>query len=55
MGGCYRGHKGYKLTSWPKKDNGLIYDSLVDDVDDPSVFVIHENARAYPMFIIHFR
>ena len=55
MGESHRGNGGYKLRSWPTKANDLIYDSLVDDTFDPSIFVIHENARAYPMFIIHFR
>ena len=49
------GSSNYTLKAWPKKPNGLIYDSLVSGaVTDPSVVVIHENARIYPMFIIHF-
>eukprot|EP01084_Bolivina_argentea_P082002 148486_1 len=55
MGESHQGKGAYKLTSWPKKQNGLIYDSLVDIVNNPSIFVIHENVRAYPMFIIHFK
>ena len=55
VGESHKGSKEYKLTSWPKKGNGLIYDSLVDNTSNPSIFVIHENARAYPMFIIHFK
>ena len=54
MGESHIGKGQYKLTSWPKKSNGLIYDSLVNNMQDPSVFVIHDNVRAYPMFIIHF-
>eukprot|EP01084_Bolivina_argentea_P247385 413878_1 len=44
------GQKCIKLTSWPKKSNGVIYDTLVNNKQNPSIFVIHENARAYPMF-----
>ena len=54
-GESHQGSGSYKLTSWPKKSNGLIYDSLVDNTGNPSIFVLHENARAYPMFIIHFK
>ena len=54
-GESHRGHSSYALTAWPKKANGLIYDSLIaGDADDPSIVVIHENSRLYPMFIIHF-
>eukprot|EP01084_Bolivina_argentea_P013434 25216_1 len=49
------GNSSYDLTTWPKKQNGLIYDSLVNYKTKPSIFVIHENARAYPMYIVHFR
>ena len=49
------GHPGHTLTKWPIKDGGkgLIYDSLVNK--EGSIFVIHENMRAYPMFVIHFK
>ena len=49
------GDSSYDLKNWPKKDNGLIYDTLVDDEWNKSIFVIHENVRAYPMFVIHFK
>ena len=48
------GYRYYELKDWPKKSNGLIYDSLVNNISNPSIFVIHENIRAYPMFVIHF-
>ena len=54
-GQSHQGSGNYKLTTWPKKANDLKYDSLVDDVSNPSIFVIHENGRTYPMFIIHFK
>jgi len=55
-GESHSGNGSYTLTTWPKKANGLIYDSLVaGNINDPTVVVIHENARIYPMFIIHFK
>ena len=49
------GDSSYELKNWPKKENGLIYDSLVDNEWDKSIYVIHQNVRAYPMFVIHFK
>ena len=51
------GQGRYKLRSWPKKNkgNGLIYDSLVNDPNNPSIFVIHDDVRAYPMFVITYQ
>eukprot|EP01084_Bolivina_argentea_P282886 484348_1 len=50
-----QGDRKYNLKNWPKKSNGLIFDSLVDNIVNPEVFAIHENVRAYPMFIIHYK
>ena len=55
IGESHLGKREYELTTWPKKENGLIYDTLVDKIDDPSIYVIHENDRAYPMFVIYFK
>eukprot|EP01084_Bolivina_argentea_P277646 474085_1 len=49
------GNNNYELTNWPKKSSGLIYDCLVNNQSDPSIFVIHEDYRAYPMYVVHFR
>ena len=51
------GNKKIELTKWPemKNGNGQIYDSLVDNVYDPSIYVIHDDARAYPNFVVYFR
>ena len=46
------GRGSYKLKSWPKKANELIYDSLVSN--DGNIYVIHDDVRAYPMFVITF-
>eukprot|EP01083_Nonionella_stella_P010618 30206_1 len=55
-GESIQGKGAYELRTWPKKaSNGLIYDTLVDSKANPSIYVIHENARAYPMFVIHFQ
>ena len=45
----------YNYNNNNSNDGGLIYDSLVDDINNPSIFVIHQNVRAYPMFIIYFK
>eukprot|EP01083_Nonionella_stella_P244957 852063_1 len=53
---CGESHPGgnYPLNAWPKKGSGLIYDSLADNVANPSILVIHNDVRIYPMFVIHF-
>ena len=51
---CF-GSGSYKLDKWPKQQNGLKYDSLVNNMNNPSIFVIHEDYRVYPMYIIHFQ
>eukprot|EP01083_Nonionella_stella_P247820 858783_1 len=57
-GESYAGHPGITLTNWPKKQDGHLYDSLVDkhqhEPSRPTIYVIHKDARAYPMFIISF-
>ena len=56
-GEMHPGNGGYELNSWPKKKSGqgLIYDSLVDNKSNPSIFVIHDDVRAYPMFVVTFK
>ena len=54
-GDMCKGNIDIKLTDWPKKNDGMIYDSLVNDLKNPSIFVIHDDVRAYPMYIIHFK
>eukprot|EP01084_Bolivina_argentea_P122702 217435_1 len=53
-GECFLGGN-YTLKTWPKKKNGQIYDSLKNNVDPPTIFVIHSGRRAYPHFIISYR
>ena len=47
--------KDIKLTNWPLKsdETGCLYDSLVDDIVKPNIYYIHDDARVYPMFVIH--
>ncbi|XP_048123996.1 protein mono-ADP-ribosyltransferase PARP12-like isoform X1 [Alosa alosa] len=48
--GCYtRGQSQYP----PSRDGGLIlYDSCVNDVRDPSIFVVFDKQQVYPEFLI---
>ncbi|XP_062374761.1 protein mono-ADP-ribosyltransferase PARP12-like [Sardina pilchardus] len=50
--GCYtRGQSHYRLP--PSRDGGLIlYDSCVNDVRDPSIFVVFDKQQVYPEFLI---
>lgn len=38
----------------PKQSNGLSFDSVVDSLYDPSVFVIFRDTRAYPEYLYEF-
>ena len=51
------GSKDIKLTSWPLKTDGSgqLYDSLVDNLTHPWLYYIHDDARVYPMYVVHFR
>ena len=43
------------ITPPPKSVNGLeLYDSVVDNVKNPSIFVIFADAQAYPDYLITF-
>ena len=41
------------ITPPPKTSNGLdLYDSVVDKMNDPMIFVIFTDAQAYPDYLI---
>ena len=49
-----QGKQGMRvLPSKPRKKNE-IYNSLVDNVHDPYIFVIFHDAQAYPEYLITF-
>ena len=49
--------KGIKHAVTPAMRNALknqLYDSTVDNVNDPSIFVTYHDAQAYPEYIVKF-
>ena len=38
----------------PQQINGKLYDSTVDNVNNPTIFVIYRDYRAYPNYIINY-
>eukprot|EP01084_Bolivina_argentea_P207525 354058_1 len=49
------GSKKITLRNWPNKSgSGQIVDSLVNSRKHPAIFVIHDDVRVYPMFIVHY-
>jgi len=48
-----KGRAGITLNTWPKKSNGQIYDSLQNTKG--SIVVVHDDARAYPLFVVYFK
>ena len=45
--------KKMKLTEWPLKDDGILYDSLYHD--DDKIYYIHDDVRVCPLYIIHYK
>ena len=37
-----------------QKDQNILFDSMVDDEDDPSIFVVGPDAQYYPEYLIIF-
>ena len=52
VGESEQGSSGMRDTTF--KANGQQYDSLVDNVNKPSIFVVFPEAVAYPEYIIKF-
>ena len=42
------------LDQFPRRDDGRFYDSLVDKIDNPCVFVIKDVDQCYPAYVIDF-
>jgi hypothetical protein len=38
----------------PEKSPGVLYDSAVDDVSNPSIFVVFADYHMYPEYIVTF-
>lgn len=53
--GEYTAGNSHLLTPPPKSQSGLdLYDSVVDSVSNPHIFVIFQDAQAYPDYLITF-
>ena len=39
----------------PEQNTSILYDSLVDDVNHPSIFVAVKDGQAYPQYLIVFK
>ena len=51
-----KGEKDLKVP--PPKDPAKpaeLYDSVVDNVDDPTIFVVFHDSQAYPQYLITFK
>ena len=53
VGAFTRGQRN--LTDAPERANLQLYDSVVDNMSDPSIFVVFRDAAAYPEYVIHFQ
>ncbi|XP_070997603.1 protein mono-ADP-ribosyltransferase PARP12-like [Oncorhynchus clarkii lewisi] len=53
-GDYIKGHSSFLRP--PSKDGGdtIFYDSCVDDVSNPSIFVVFEKHQVYPEYLIHY-
>lgn len=38
-----------------EKNPGRLYDSVVNDIDDPTIFVVFQDAQCYPEHLIIFK
>jgi poly [ADP-ribose] polymerase 10/14/15 len=54
VGDWCKGQEG-QLTPDPKPHNHLeLFDSTVDNVTNPSIFVVYHDAQAYPEYLVSF-
>jgi len=47
-----RGSKEMKVAPWFDQNQGLLYDSVVNDVLNPGIFVVFSDNHAYPEYVI---
>lgn len=52
----YRQSDKQRLKAPPHKDNSiLVYDSVVDSVDNPRQYVVFNNDQSYPDYLITYK
>ena len=55
LGEWTKGTEDMKSAPYKSGDSTTQYDSVVDDVDNPTIFVIFRDTAAYPEYIIQFK
>ena len=53
VGDYCQGKENIKTT--PEKPNGDYYDSVVDSMTDPQMFVVFDDCAVYPEYLIKFK
>ena len=53
VGDYCQGKENIKTT--PEKPNGDYYDSVVDSMTDPQMFVVFDDCSVYPEYLIKFK
>uniref|UniRef100_A0AAY5EVD2 Poly [ADP-ribose] polymerase n=1 Tax=Electrophorus electricus TaxID=8005 RepID=A0AAY5EVD2_ELEEL len=48
------GHSSYLRPPLKDGEDSIFYDSCVDDINNPSIFVIFEKHQVYPEYLIHY-
>jgi len=43
------------MQTQPAKENGDLYDSTVDNTENPTIFVIYNDTQAYPDYVVTFQ
>jgi hypothetical protein len=55
VGRSEKGEKGMKMTSLIPGEQHIRYNSFVNDVSDPSIFVVQHSNHAYPAYLITYK
>jgi len=53
VGDTTLGNSSYRRP--PEKSSGVLYDSVTDNLNNPTMFIIFENYQAYPLYIINYK